>query len=312
VIELAYVGDRCCDHSPSSGYDQLCTVFDRAGWLSGRALAAGKEVWHRPLAAEPRTVHILYGDCSGKELFAPVRERFPHATVVATVHLAGSGWEAVTGADALLTVCDAQRRELDGGAVPVHAVPHGVWTRAFRPPRPYAGPRREVLIVGTVRRDWGTARRIVDRLTDAGVAVVLAGSNVADAVLAGHPGVRRCPRLAEAELAALYDGAAALLLPLLDGTASNAVLEAMAAGCPVVCTAVPGLVDEYIGDREDAFAPGDDEAAVARLLRYVADPAARAVRGCVLRERAGKFDWARLAPRYRRAYTESALALRSS
>ena len=319
MTRLALVGDRCCDHSPSSGYDQVCALFGDAGWLSGRALEAGETRWVRApsVAADPSVVHVFYGDCSGAAAVPLVRERWPDATVVLTVHQPvarmrrdRAAMRALTCADAILTVSEVQARELtalDAG-VPVRAIPHGVWTRAFTPDT-FAHDRSEVLLVGNYLRDWPATERIVDLLARRGVRCRLVGTNAPRERFEGHPTLAVAPPLSEPELAAAYDESAALLMPVLDATASNAVLEAMSAGCPVVCSAVPSLVDEYIGDRVDAFDEDDLQTAVDHLLRYVGDPASRDARSVRLRARAQRFDWRSLASQYAAAYAELAHAL---
>jgi len=313
VTHLAFVGDRCCDHSPSSGYDQVCALFPEAGWLSGRALEAGETRWARAPSddADPSLVHVFYGDCSGAAAVPLVRERRPDATIVLTVHQPvarmrrdRAAMHALSFADAILTVSEAQARELDVG-VPVRAIPHGVWTQAFAPDAADRA-RSEILLVGNYLRDWPATERIVDLLAERGVRCRLVGTNAPRERFAGHPTVAVAPPLTEPELAAAYDEAAALLMPVLDATASNALLEAMSAGCPVVCSAAPSLVDEYIGDRVDAFEADDHATAVEHLLRYVADPEARAARSRKLRARAQRFDWRLLASQYAAAYAELA------
>ncbi len=116
--------------------------------------------------------------------------------------------------------------------------------------------------------------------------------------------MEEAPRLAESDLARLYDEAAALFLPVLDATASNAVLEAISAGCPVVATSSP-LVDEYLPDGLDAFGPGDDQRAIERVMRYVEAPEARAVRSRQLIGWAEAFDWQRLRARFADVYTDA-------
>lgn len=325
-MDLAFVGDRCNDHSPSSGYDQVCSIFPDAGWLSGRRLEAGDVTWHRrparPTESSGRLFHVFYGDCSGRRLPAIVRSRFPDATIACTAHQPVSrlvrdaeAMAALRHADAVITVSEVQVRELADLELtcPVHVVPHGVWTRAFRPARGSLQQERDrVLLVGNYLRDWPGASHVIERLAAAGVRCVLVGSNVPDDVFAGHESVERPPRLSELELARMYDRSAALFLPVLEATASNALLEAMAAGCPVVCRGSTALVDEYLGDRSDSFEEGDYDTAVARLLRYVREPRERASRSLALMRRAAEFDWSNLGRRYARTYKEIAQRANSS
>lgn len=314
-MDLAFVGHRCCDHSPSGGYDQVCALFPSAGWLDGRALADGRLEWHREPGAEasntPRLFHVFYGDCSGKPLPRLLRERFPDALIVSSAHQPVSrlqqdaqALDALRISDAILTVSALQAselRHLDLG-VPVEAVPHGVWTRVFRPEARWPDARDHVLLVGSFLRDWDTARRIIAGLAAEGVRSVALGAGSRAHLSSGEVPVDVRPFVPEAELAAMYDRAAAVCLPFLEATASNALLEAMAAGCPVICPRLPSLVDEYLGDDLDAFGPGHPEAAVARLLHYVRHPDARAARSRVLTTRVAPLDWAHLKPRYAAVY----------
>lgn len=315
-MRLVFVGDRCSDHSPSSGYDQVCGLFPDAGWLSGRGLSEGTIHWHRradPVSrSAPLVFHVLYGDCSGRHLPGVLRTRFPGAAIVSTVHqpveriladpLATS---ALQTADVVLTVAQSQADEL-AFCGPVRVVPHGVWGRAFRPSRPSGVERGSVLVVGNYLRDWADTQGILDSLAAVDIPSVVIGSHAPQRLSFSSPLVQILPRMDEAELAARYDAAATLLLAVEDATSCNALLEAMAAGCPVVCTDVPALVDDYLGDRSDAFPRGGWAIAVARLRHYVEEPQHRARRSWQLRQRAQLFDWGRLRQAYTAAY-EAAL-----
>jgi glycosyltransferase involved in cell wall biosynthesis len=317
-MSLVFVGDRCGDHSPSSGYDQLCTLFPRAGWLSGRSLAVGELSWIRPpaerLDLSQTLFHVLYGDCSGRVLPSVLRERWPQATIVSTVHQPVSrlvddqaALASMTVVDEIITVCHAQARGIAGFGLsaPVRVIPHGVWTAAFHVAQAEEPRERDaVLLVGTYLRDWLLANQVIDRLARCGVQSVVVGPNAGAHITIEHPLVRLSPQLPERELARRYHTSAALLLPVVDATASNALLEAMAAGCPVVCSRVSSLVDEYLEDDSDSFEPGNPDAAVDRILSYISDPPSRTTRAHALARRAEHFDWARLHRRYVLCYEQ--------
>ena len=309
-MTLAFAGHRCCDHSPSGGYNQVCELFPDAGSIEGRALQAGRLEWQRrprhDPGSEPTVVHVFYGDCSGKALPALLRQRFPHATILSSAHQPvarlrqdAEALEALRRSHAVLAVSDSQGQDLLALnlGVPVHALPHGVWSRVFQPTATGPAIRDHVLIVGSFLRDWDAARRVATDLAAAGVRSVALGagarSNLADAA-----NVEVSGWVPEHELADRYHHAAAVFLPFLEATASNALLEAMAAGCPVICPRLPCLVDEYLGDDLDAFDPGRHDVAVARLLHYVRDPGARQARAQALRARVQRFDWGHLQARY--------------
>jgi glycosyltransferase involved in cell wall biosynthesis len=318
-MNLVFVGHRCCDHSPSSGYDQICALFPDAGWLHGPDLAVGRLSWHRepagPADLSRALFHVFYGDCSGSRLPAILRERFPQATIVSTIHQPitrlkadPAGWAALRLVDGIITVAQTQADELaeQDLAASIHHVPHGVWTHVFRPPaQPPAEPRDHVLLVGNYLRDWTGTQHIVGMLAAAGVRSVVLGSAAPTRLAIDHPLVEIASRVSESDLAVRYDRAAALVLPVIDATASNALLEAMSAGCPVICPALPSLVDEYLGDASDAYQPGRYDQAVARALAYVQQPHQRAAKPPTLITRAALFDWTRLRPRLDHAYHQT-------
>lgn len=323
-LNLVFVGHRCCDHSPSSGYDQVCALFPEAGWLNGPDLASGQMSWNREPVGDPLACtagsapmfHVFYGDCSGSALPAVLRARFPEAIIVSTVHRPVSMLKADPAAlaslstvDAIITVSQVQARQLAGlglGAS-VHVVPHGVWTHVFRP-RPWPRPahRDSVLLVGNYLRDWSGTRQIVEMLAAADVRSVVLGSAARDRLPVHSHLVQIPSRVSEIDLAALYDKSAVLLLPVVEATASNALLEAMAAGCPVICPRFPSLISEYLGDAIDSYTPGRYEDAVTCALTYVQRPECRSARSHALMKRAEMFDWDRLRPLIAATYREIA------
>ncbi|MET0143512.1 MAG: glycosyltransferase family 4 protein [Ilumatobacteraceae bacterium] len=311
---LVFVGDRCCDHSPSSGYDQVIAQFPTAGWLSGKALERGDIDWLRAPSAADASVafHVIYGDCSGCHLPALLRRRHPGRPVIATVHKPATRLLADAEARGALEDCDAlialtrsqsEGLRASGCQQPITVIPHGVSIDAFRtadtaPPPSPSGP---ILVVGSFLRDWQFAQRVLASPRLRHREVLAVGATARTELRGLPPNVQFTDRLSETELAGCYRTASALFLPVLDGTASNALLEAMAAGCPVICPDLPGFVEDYLGDREDTYAPGDVQSAVDRLDRGT-DVGWRRRRAVVLSGRARHFDWSRLRDRYLDAY----------
>jgi glycosyltransferase involved in cell wall biosynthesis len=94
------------------------------------------------------------------------------------------------------------------------------------------------------------------------------------------------------EMPAAYADAEVFCLPSWWEAMPLSVLEAMAAGLPVVASAVGGL-PEMVSDGETGFlvAPGDAAGLGDALARLVADPALRARMGAAGRRRAReRFD----------------------
>lgn len=111
--------------------------------------------------------------------------------------------------------------------------------------------------------------------------------------------------VAAEELVALYNRAEALVFPSLYEGFGLPILEAMACGCPVLCsntTAPP----EVAGDAALLLPPNDDAAIAAAMRRIVEDPALqqslseRGIRHATL------FDWQKMAAETVRLYAEIA------
>ena len=99
------------------------------------------------------------------------------------------------------------------------------------------------------------------------------------------------------ELVSLYRRAAALVFPSLYEGFGQPVLEAMACGCPVACSAIPSLA-EVAGDAARTFTPDDPESIATAVRDVLADPGRYRERGL---ERAAQFTWTRAAAQYERS-----------
>lgn len=189
------------------------------------------------------------------------------------------------------TSAEQVRRLHPGASAKVRVVPHGAPARFFAPRDDAASAARRaalgvrgpyVLQVGGTR-----PRKNVPLLLRAHARYRLRGG-AADLVIAGpgpaveptHRGVVRLGWIDDADLLALYDGAAAVVVASESEGFGLPVLEAMARGVPVVAAAA-GAVPETAGDAAILVAPGDAAGLATALLRVELDPALRAL----LRER---------------------------
>ena len=164
------------------------------------------------------------------------------------------------------------------------------------------GATRYVLAVGTVepRKDYPSLVRAFDILTEkvGDVALVIAGgygwgASALDDVLGTLRQPERIVRLgyvSPERLDRLFAGAEVVACPSVYEGFGFVPLEAMAAGVPVVATAV-GAIPEVVGDGALLVAPGDVEALAAALVTALGDEGVRAdlvERG---RSRASSFTW---------------------
>lgn len=95
------------------------------------------------------------------------------------------------------------------------------------------------------------------------------------------------------ELATAYASADAFVFPSRTETLGLVLLEAMAAGCPVIAANAGGIPD-IVSDGVNGclFDPSDEQGAVAAALRLFADPSQRASLRQAARMEAERWSWA--------------------
>jgi glycosyltransferase involved in cell wall biosynthesis len=192
------------------------------------------------------------------------------------------------GADAIVAVSEFSRNEtIELARVPaerIRVIPHGV-----DPIFSTRGPRAEgdyVLAVATLEPRKNLARA-VEAAQQAGVELRVVGARGWGGVeVAGWVG-----EIPDAELAALYRGAACALYPSLYEGFGLPVLEAMACGTPVV-TSVGTAMEEVAGGAAVLVDPLDASAIAAGVREALSRRDELVAAGL---ERASEFTWARAA-----------------
>jgi phosphatidyl-myo-inositol alpha-mannosyltransferase len=177
--------------------------------------------------------------------------------------------------------------------------------------RPHARPR--VLFVGRfgeARKGFTILLAAAGRLAHSGrsleVLVVGDGPSRRFERSARRAGVTFLGRLPDEQLAAAYRDADLFCAPSLGGESFGMVLvEAMAAGCPVVASDIPGYAEAARGAAL-LVPPDAPDALAAALWRAATDPALRerlAARG---RARATALGWSRVGAHVARIYAYAA------
>ena len=264
-------------------------------------------------AAEPYDVlHAIDGE-HALALLARMPAALFHGrrrpAMAATFHqppalLGGMVSRAALGAlDAVVVLCEAQRAALAAWVAPsrLHLIPHGIDTGFFTPgPRPAREGGMRLLSVGHWLRDHAAAFEALRILRAQGVAARLRLVTPQPPVSLPEDVIVEAG-LSDEDLRAAYRDADALLLPLTDATANNAVLEAMACGLPVVSTDIGGVAEMTGGAA--LLAPPGDAAALARHVQTLArDPSRAAGLARAGRTRAEALDWRHIAARYAALY----------
>jgi phosphatidylinositol alpha-mannosyltransferase len=274
--------------------------------------------WHirevgRALGAfGPDVVHVHEPLAPSTSMWATLAARAP---VVATFH-SGAGRSRLfdVAAPALRLVArrvDARiavseraaafvRRQIPG---PFTIVPNGIDVAAFAAaPSAELGPGPKLLFVGRLhpRKGFRYAVQAFGRLAPAraDLRLIVVGSGAeADAVGTLPGDVRRRVELLGAvgnrELPTIHRACDVFVAPSTGGESFGVILlEAMAAGLPLVTTRIPGYVDVVEDGVTGLLVPPADAPALAEACARLLDDAALAGRlGAAAAERARRYDW---------------------
>jgi hypothetical protein len=174
-------------------------------------------------------------------------------------------------------------------------------TAFFHPrPRPRDAAFR-CITCGHWLRDWPAIQRIATALAhDAGIELHLVTDR--ETGLEGMSNVVRHRNVDDDTLRQLYQSADLLLLPLVDGTANNTLLEGLACGLPVVGWDIPAMRAYLAGD-EGLLAPiGDVDALVDGIRQLRQDDHRRQHMSARARARAELLSCSRMAREYEEIY----------
>ncbi|MDP9296444.1 MAG: glycosyltransferase family 4 protein [Actinomycetota bacterium] len=196
-------------------------------------------------------------------------------------------------------------------------VPNGVDVERFRSAEPAALPKgRRLLFVGRLhaRKGFADAVRafalLAPRFQDLRLVVVGTGSECRALETLPREVRSRVLELGAIENRAWPPYAAAadvFVAPNVGGESFGLILvEAMAAGLPIVASDIPGF-DEVLHDGVEGFLvpPSDPQALAAGTARILEDPALSARMGAAARARAATFSWDRVTDRLEAVYQEA-------
>jgi glycosyltransferase involved in cell wall biosynthesis len=223
-----------------SAWNALIPVWDE--WRLSRRI--GRE--------EPRVVHFLWGEFARPSLPALFRPK--QGGVVGTFHCSARRLPRVLGRvrsldcfDHVTLMSRTQEpffRELGVPPERLHVFLHGVDTAFFHPGsqpfEPVEGPLRGLLI-GKTERDHAFMAQVLKRLPPGTLELAVSTVEEQRVHYRDAPGHRFLARMTDEELLDRYRHSDLLVMPMLDCTANNVGLEAMACGLPVMTNAVGGI-----------------------------------------------------------------------
>jgi glycosyltransferase involved in cell wall biosynthesis len=259
----------------------------------GRAIRRAKlDLFHSPDLMLPWT-----STPSVVTLHDVIRSHYPPRNPLARVYVAVMTPRALHKSARVLTVSEAAKRAIvetfDCDAAKIGVTPNGIDEIFFAD-----GPRAEdlgryFLFVGNDKPHKNVARLVEAFARIRGARLVLAGGefgryrDVPNVVTVGFVTIER--------LAALYRGAAALVMPSLEEGFGLPVAEAMASGTPVIAADIPSL-REVTGGAAIHVDPRSVPALANAMQNVAREQVDRA------RARAAQFTWRRCAELTQEAY----------
>lgn len=328
-MKVVYIFKRIPHHSTHSGYDQIVkyipskslsqtvrkgiekllnSVPERklrkwtwvGGWYKNESLAKELQIALN-LPFRKAIYHYLYGEDDfhwGGDL--PFRSG---SKLVVTFHQPPDAFDEVIKNNSFVSKADAivvcgtnqiPHMEKITGRKNVFFVPHGVDTDFFVPPEAESrGSRFNTISVGWWLRDIDMITRVIERANKQALDI---GFNIVTFPeyfdhFKGLQNVNLFSGISDEELKRKYQEADALLLPMKDCTANNAVLEAIACGVPVLTSDNGGMRD-YVDENCAYLAkPGDDNELFDAVVALMKGPDKRMLMAKAARKKALEFDW---------------------
>ncbi len=303
---------------PSGGLSLLTARLLRRGaasrWYQGSSARVEWDACCNLRKEKPDILHYLWADSDLGYLPWVKHSLSPHTRLVGTLHNPPAQLDQVLRFprilqkfDALILMSSHQREHLlRAGLSPdrLHVIPHGIDTDFFHPPSlPIQPSKFRVLSVGGYLRDFALLHAVCSACANqVDIEFQIIGPPAKADQFANLPNVIFRHGLSDDELAEVYRSSSCLLLTLIDATANNSLLEAMASGLPVVTENLGGVSD-YADESTALFAPPKSVHALVAAIRRLADDTALADRlGWAGRQKTEALAWPMIAARTRELY----------
>jgi len=235
------------------------------------------------------------------------------------VTLAANTWSARRRSDrvsrfaavssAVATAVDLRDKSWPSGAsLNVEVIPNFIPDDIVLDEIPPTGPEAPLLYIGDLSPDKGI-QTLLDayRLFDGPPPLVLAGRPGPGSAWTMPDGVQWLGELPHDEVLRLFRSARVVIVPSIwDDPCPTVVLEAMAAGRPVVASASGGIVDMVVDGVTGLLVPPGDASVLAQAISSVLrDPRAAKAFGVAGRNRARQFTVSAVVERVERLYASA-------
>jgi glycosyltransferase involved in cell wall biosynthesis len=242
-----------------------------------------------------------------------------YGAVRGTVTLAANVWSARRRSDrvsrvaavssAVATAAALRDNSWLGGArLNAEIIPNFIPDEIVLEEIPPTGPEAPLLFVGDLSVDKGVGTLLeAYRLLDGPPPLVLAGHPMPGTEWTMPDGARWLGQVPHDEALTLFRSARAVIVPSIwDDPCPTVVLEAMAAGRPVIASASGGIVDMVVdGVTGLLVAPGEASALAQAISSVLSDPRAAQAFGAAGRDRAREFTVSAVVERIERLYASA-------
>jgi glycosyltransferase involved in cell wall biosynthesis len=257
--------------------------------------------------------HALYGDTdvwllgyfrrlTGTRLVATFHDPLPHLEWFQIDRI-------VPNLDAAILVSATQRPYFEKllPSERIFVLPHGIDTDSFQPPKNVTN-EPICITVGAHLRDFETLSAAVTlvRAMKPDVRFIAVGTrrNGGGNSQLHDQRFTYLEELGDEDLRQAYQKAKIAVFSFRDATASNALLEAMASGLPIVATDVGG-VREWVSENAGTFCrPRDPYSLAQAILQILSDNSLAARMSRASRERALELDYRTIAKQMARVYSK--------
>lgn len=297
-------------------YRLLRWIARQAGHDRYTSISAGLEascLWQM-LRHRPRMVHFLYGEYDlhytaflGRLLNIPVAASFHNPPEELARRLRRPRFlRALSG----VVILGRNQESYFGSVcpdVPRRFIPLGVDAKFFSPGASN-GPvgRPQLLLIGVHLRDWQLTKRVLEELhgkiPELRVQTCIPREHTS-CLPEGNWLVNKHP-VTDLELRELYRSSTLMFYSPKDCVASNAVVEALACGVPIVSPRV-GAIGDYVGASQGFLhEPHDTDGMINSTMRLVREHRLRSEMSSAARARGLSLDWNNIRDQYLDYYRE--------
>jgi glycosyltransferase involved in cell wall biosynthesis len=319
---IEYLDGKVIDHVPEWTFTRRAVakifrpIYKRSGsvWYHRNSFIAELEAARYWFRAQGQLFHFLYGEQCFR-YFGYLKRLGRRNTIVCTYHTPPEKFKQMVGKTAHMRYIDAiivlSNMQLEFfskiiGHERVFYVPRSVDTEYFIPALNRQKSREpfHCLFVGHFLRDFDSLIKAAKVLstTARSIRFTVITRECYRSKFNGLYNIEFLSGVSDERLLELYQTSDALVLPLLDATANNVVVEAMACGLPIISSDIPGVKDYVTSECAILTPRSDANALVDAILGLSSDRELWARMALAGRKRALDFSIAQTAWRTKQVY----------